>query len=568
MANRVQEILSRLSGAGHRGGAFSSDVLIAISNVLPDWPTVSLETGCGKSTIMFSNLSSKHYVFAYDDRDQPDSSVLMVQNDPAFDSSTTEWVYGPTQRTLPVHRFPDGLMFDVMLIDGPHGYPFPDLEYALLYDRLKPGGILILDDVHIPSIGNMYDLLREDRMYDDIGVFSTTGLLRRTAIEGVPSDGDHWFEQNYNVSRFPAPMDRYRPDRSARPGRPIDLRDPATLARHALKALEPAPDGEGARTIDLGASLEFDLEGAEGRPLTVEISYRSLYPDAAEGAVLALGRQSFPLPHHPAMATERFRFGAPATRQVRLHLLHPNAQPDHDRGVTRYDFRRPGSVIERLLLTPDGVAPPATVAALAAALPPAAAVAAGQVPDAAEFRQVIETYAGHFPYSDGSGQARSDAAGQSGAFVQAAASGPLYRLLGARMDWHFGEFLPFEGPDFAEAVARSLCLRPATVQERKRFENDWSAPSKVGFVLEFDHQNRKDGSPVRVHGLKSERRVWRTARYFERKRMKLLQRWTAGLFRKLARGRVRSLMLDTSQRQLLLAGLGTIQEIRAKEGRS
>jgi hypothetical protein len=562
MSKRVQEILARLSGVAHRGGAFSSDVLIAIAEVLPDYPIVSLETGCGKSTVMFSNLASQHFVFAYDDRDAAESSVMMVQSDPEFQTANTTFVYGPTQRTLPGYRFPDGLMFDVILIDGPHGYPFPDLEYALLYDRLKPGGILILDDVHIASIGAMYDLLREDRMYEEIGVFSTTGLLRRSSIEGVPSDGDHWFEQNYNVSRFPLPMAKYHPDRRVEAGRVLSLTDPATLARVAVKALERDPDGTGARTIDMAAALEADLGGHTG-PVMVELNYRTIHEDAAAGATIACGTQAHPLPFHRVMAPEQFRFEAVAGRPLRLTLLHPAAIPEHDRGITRYDFRRLGVVVKSVRLHPlagagSAAARGATASDVVVDLPQGAAP--GVLLNAGDFNRVLEAYAAHFPYAAGG----PEAAPVPGARHMLSSQGGLHRFVGHKRDVHLGELLPFEGAEFADAAAWALCGRSATPEERRRMELDRGAPNRVAFALELDQQNRKDKAVTRLHGVKFGRRLWRTERFFRRKGMAMPAKWTNGLLKRHSRAKVRSLMLDASQRLLILTMLDSLSAQQAR----
>jgi len=346
----LKQTMMRLAQAGHRAGTFSSDVLMAIADVLPSGPLVSLETGCGKSTIMFSNLSEQHYVFAYDDRADEDSSVTMVQSDPDFKSANTIFVYGPTQRTLPTYQFPQGTMFDVVVIDGPHGYPFPDLEYALLYERLKTGAILVLDDVHIASIGNMYDVLREDRMYEEVGVFSTTGVLKRTAIKGVPPDGDHWYEQNYNVRRFPLSMDKYKIDRSVTLGKTLDLADGATLAKHGAKGLEPSKTEPGAQTIDLAAMFEFDLPPETRAKTTLELVYKSIHPDAAAGASIVVGGQSWPLEPRSEWGAARIEFDRPDSGRLRVVALHPNAVPEHDRGLARYEFRRLGSVFKSLEL--------------------------------------------------------------------------------------------------------------------------------------------------------------------------------------------------------------------------
>jgi SAM-dependent methyltransferase len=350
MATSVKEILARLAGVAHRGGAFSSDVLIAIAEVLPEGPLVTIETGCGKSTIMFSNLSVKHFVFAYDDRDAPESSVAMVCSDPEFRSESTVFVFGPTQRTLPSYQFPEGTQFDVILIDGPHGYPFPDLEYAMLYERLKPGGVLILDDIHIASIGNMYDLLREDRMYDDIGVFSTTGLLRRTTLKGVPADGDHWYELNYNVRRFPVYMAKYQPDRRVKLGELIDFTDAAAVSKYGVKGIEYSKDGTGAQTIDQGAALEFAVPLGDTPEIRLQMTYRSNYLDASVAASVMIGKQSWPLDYRKSWDTFSIDVDRPPSGRLRMMLMHPNAEADHYRGIQRYEFRRPGALIRSIRL--------------------------------------------------------------------------------------------------------------------------------------------------------------------------------------------------------------------------
>lgn len=563
MSKRVKETLSRLSGAKHRDGAFSSDVLIAISEVLPDYPIVSLETGCGKSTVMFSNLASRHFVFAYDDRDAPGSSVAMVQSDREFKAANTTFVYGPTQRTLPGYKFQDGLMFDVILLDGPHGYPFPDLEYALLYDRLKPGGILILDDVHIASIGAMYDLLREDRMYEEIGVFSTTGLLRRSSIEGVPSDGDHWFEQNYNVSRFPMPMAKYQPDRRVEAGKVLKLNDPVTLARVALKAFEADPEGTGARTIDVAAALEADLGGYAG-PVTVELTYRTIYEDAGAGAMIVSGTQSYPLPVHRTMATQQFLFEAVAGRPLRLTLLHPGAVPEHDRGINRYNFRRLGVVAMAMCLRTSG-----SVGGDEASAEPFSAIdlhnrteTGGRVPDAFDFHQVLSAYAAGYPYSAGGLREVQ----QQSSHLFPSPQTTLHRFIKRKRDMHIGELLPFEGAEFADAAAWLLCGRHASPEERLRLEADRGAPNRVVFALELDHQGRKNRSGTRLLGLKLGRRLWRTERFFRRNSMALPAKWTRSLLRRYSRARVNSLMLEASQRRLILTALDVLSMQQAKEG--
>ncbi len=362
----VSRLLGRLSGAAHRGGAFGSEVLLAISRVLPKGDLISLETGCGKSTIMFSNLSKRHFVFAYDDRNLPDSSVEMVQADQDFKSGGVTFVFGPTQKRLPAYTFPEGTLFDVILIDGPHGYPFPDLEYALLYPFLKKGGILIIDDVHIPSIGRMFDILREDRMYDEVGVFSTTGVLRRTNTDGVPADGDHWYEQAYNYSRFPLPTEKYHSDRSYVFAQTVDFGNQADLRKHVVRGIEISPAERCGKTIDTSSTFVFSLPKTVNGPVRLALDYRFAHADSAAGAAIMSDATVHPIPAAAERSVAYFEFPAPSQPDMTITLLLPNAVPEHDRGARRYDFRRLGVDIFSMTLSPSGA--PSLLAKLSAAL--------------------------------------------------------------------------------------------------------------------------------------------------------------------------------------------------------
>src|SRR5215468_6590264 len=64
----------------------------------------SAETGTGKSTLLLSHLSPHHLVFAKDDTGAGDS-LAGVRASPLMRADAVEFVVGPTQRTLPSHRF-------------------------------------------------------------------------------------------------------------------------------------------------------------------------------------------------------------------------------------------------------------------------------------------------------------------------------------------------------------------------------------------------------------------------------------------------------------------------------
>lgn len=184
----------------HAAGGLHYDVLEAIERHLDPDARLTAETGCGRSTIFFSNLSEHHVYFCLDDRSNgAGSSVKYYEESDLFRAERTTWIQGPTQRTLKDYQHTG--QYDCVLIDGPHGYPFPDMEYYFFYPHIKAGGLLIIDDVHIASIGRMADILQEDVMWKLEEVAKTTAIFRRTDAATFWNEGDGWWQQGYNQRR-------------------------------------------------------------------------------------------------------------------------------------------------------------------------------------------------------------------------------------------------------------------------------------------------------------------------------------------------------------------------------
>lgn len=192
--------ISNLPGDWHGAGTMGGHVLRRIAFHAGNAVRVSAETGAGKSTLLFSHLSRKHTVFALD----WGGSLSVVRSSPLFNRSTVEIVEGATLKTLPSYEFREKLQ--LVLIDGPHGYPFPDVEYWYLYPQIEEGGLLIIDDLHIPTIHNLFSFLKDDAMFELLEVAGTTAIFRRTAAPLFDPYADGWWQQEYNRKRFPATL--------------------------------------------------------------------------------------------------------------------------------------------------------------------------------------------------------------------------------------------------------------------------------------------------------------------------------------------------------------------------
>lgn len=217
---RLLADLAALPDGWHASGSLSRTVLEAFVKHCSRFPIRhSMETGCGKSTLLFSRLSGDHKVFCLEPRV---SSKVRIDESPLFESRHVEFILGPTQQTLPVYRFVHPL--DAALLDGPHAYPFPDLEYYFTYRHLAPGAVLIVDDIDIPCIANMFRILSKDAMFELAEVVRTTAFFYRTDAPVFDPFGDSWWEQGFN-------QDKVRMDRLARRVRGMTPRFVVSLLR-------------------------------------------------------------------------------------------------------------------------------------------------------------------------------------------------------------------------------------------------------------------------------------------------------------------------------------------------
>lgn len=189
--------ISHLPKDWHGAGGLNDAVLRQISLLPP--ARYSVETGTGKSTILLSHLSSHHTVFTQDDSGFGDS-LSKVRSSPLLGNNVS-FVVGPTQVTLQLHKFTSPI--EIALIDGPHGYPFPELEYYFIYPHIVEGGYLIVDDTHIPTVTRLVEFLRDDDMFSLETVVRTTAFFKRTSAPTFDPTGDGWWLQKFNSQRFP-----------------------------------------------------------------------------------------------------------------------------------------------------------------------------------------------------------------------------------------------------------------------------------------------------------------------------------------------------------------------------
>jgi hypothetical protein len=104
------------------------------------------------------------------------------------------FIEGETRRTLPLHSFEGPL--DFALLDGPHAYPLPQLEFAYLFPQVRVGGWVALDDIQIPSVYELVRFLRleSSMVLEEVAV--RTAFFRKIRECGLGPDG--WQHQGMN----------------------------------------------------------------------------------------------------------------------------------------------------------------------------------------------------------------------------------------------------------------------------------------------------------------------------------------------------------------------------------
>lgn len=149
------------------------------------------ETGCGGSTILLSRLSRLHTVFAIEGLDR---TISTLGEHPNLRRDAVVFVEGETKDTLAIHSFPGPL--DLVLLDGPHAYPLPQVEFVYLFPRVKVGGWIVLDDLQITAVYALFQFLRLESsvMLEEVCV--RTAFFRK--VVDVEPEPDGWQTKGMN----------------------------------------------------------------------------------------------------------------------------------------------------------------------------------------------------------------------------------------------------------------------------------------------------------------------------------------------------------------------------------
>lgn len=181
--------------AFHGYGAMHWDVSRGTLDLLVDLARPGLrsaEVGLGVSTVVLAAAGGTHDAVgpARHEFDRIAEYCALI----GVDLSRTTFHHGPSDRVLPGL---DG-SFDLVLIDGAHAFGYPVVDFHFLSRLLTVGGILVLDDLPIPSVQGLYRFLLSEPHWQRVALVDDRAAAFRLSAP-LPA-GDPWQEQPINDS--------------------------------------------------------------------------------------------------------------------------------------------------------------------------------------------------------------------------------------------------------------------------------------------------------------------------------------------------------------------------------
>jgi predicted O-methyltransferase YrrM len=176
----------------------------------------TLETGAGISTVLFAAWGCEHRCVT---PAQVEVDALVAYcREHCVPTDSVRFEVGPSEVVL-ARDDPGEPPLDVVFVDGGHGFPIPMIDWFYGAARLRKGGVLVIDDVHLPAVKILRSFLDLDPRWDRLERTSKWAAYERL---GEGPLGEDWYDQPF----YRMPGSRLRPvgpweDRARRVARPV-----------------------------------------------------------------------------------------------------------------------------------------------------------------------------------------------------------------------------------------------------------------------------------------------------------------------------------------------------------
>lgn len=159
--------------------------------------SLTLETGCGLSTVCFAIIGSEHICISPLAKEHIRVRKYCDENQ----ISTEQLRFIPMRSDAALPALDIGKRrLDFALIDGSHAFPAPIVDYFYVNAHLKVGGSLAVDDLCISCVGILHKFLLTEPAYQMVKIDGLkTGIYKKVAETVYPRD---FLDQRFN-STFP-----------------------------------------------------------------------------------------------------------------------------------------------------------------------------------------------------------------------------------------------------------------------------------------------------------------------------------------------------------------------------
>src|SRR4030042_738501 len=183
---------TKLASSGLTCYGIESDVLSFIAETIHEG-SLTLETGAGCSTLVFAIRGAEHIAITPSQTEI--TLITQYASQKGISLEKVHFVQESSDHFLP-HYEAEGL--DLVLLDGKHAFPWPILDWFFTADKLRLGGVMVIDDAQMHSVAMLAGFMRVDPGWQLVRNFSNKTLAFRKSRASIHDVA--WHMQPFTIS--------------------------------------------------------------------------------------------------------------------------------------------------------------------------------------------------------------------------------------------------------------------------------------------------------------------------------------------------------------------------------